>query len=149
MPLCFRGIWLISVKFRACEWKIGQNSSLCEIISGHNFFWPYNTGMHYLGQLSDLPLPHTGKRLRTRRKPVAQIVLCQGCCCGQTVRALPAVPLDWLKPIWKSEKLNKIVQLTVSGCLGPCDLPNVCCIVTENEQAWYGRLTTREDYGVL
>ena len=59
------------------------------------------------------------------------------------------MPVDWLKPIWKTEKLNKIVQLTVSGCLGPCDLPNVCCIITENEQAWYGRLTTLEDYGVL
>jgi cobaltochelatase CobN len=105
--------------------------------------------MHYLGQLPDLPLPHTGERLRTRRRPLAQIVLCQGCCCGQTARGLPAVPLDWLKPLWKSEKLNKIVQLTVSGCLGPCDLPNVCCIVTPEEQAWYGRLTTREDYAVL
>jgi cobaltochelatase CobN len=105
--------------------------------------------MHYLGQLPDLPLPHTGQRLRTRRKPVAQIVLCQGCCCGQTERGLPPVPVDWLKPTWKAEKLNKIVQLTVSGCLGPCDLPNVCCIVNENEQAWYGRLTTQEDYGVL
>jgi cobaltochelatase CobN len=105
--------------------------------------------MHYLGQLPDLPLPHTGTRLRTRRKPQAQIVLCQGCCCGQTQRGLPAVPLEWLKPIWKTEKLNKIVQLTVSGCLGPCDLPNVCCIINENEQAWYGRLTTQEDYGVL
>jgi cobaltochelatase CobN len=106
--------------------------------------------MHYLGQLPDLPLPHTGgPRLRTRRKPLAQIVLCQGCCCGQTERGLPAVPLDWLKPLWKSEKLNKIVQLTVSGCLGPCDLPNVCCIATPQEQAWYGRLTTQEDYAVL
>src|SRR5438128_6500048 len=105
--------------------------------------------MHYLGQLSELPLPPTGKRLRTRRLPQAQIVLCQGCCCGQTDRGLPAVPLDWLKPIWKEERLNKVVQLTVSGCLGPCDLPNVCCIVAEDEQAWYGRLTTREDYGVL
>ncbi len=106
--------------------------------------------MHYLGQLPDLPLPHTGgPRLRTRRKPLAQIVLCQGCCCGQTSRGMPAVPLDWLKPIWKSEKLNKFVQLTVSGCLGPCDLPNVCCIVTPEEQTWYGRLTTKEDYGIL
>ncbi len=105
--------------------------------------------MHYLGQLPDLPLPHTGQKLRTRRKPLAQIVLCQGCCCGQAERGLPAVPLDFLKPIWKSEKLNKVVQLTVSGCLGPCDLPNVCCIVTPEEQAWYGRLTTKEDYGVL
>jgi cobaltochelatase CobN len=106
--------------------------------------------MHYLGQLPDLPLPHThGPRLRTRRKALAQITLCQGCCCGQTGRGLPAVPLDWLKPLWKSEKLNKIVQLTVSGCLGPCDLPNVCCITTPAEQAWYGRLTTQEDYAVL
>lgn len=106
--------------------------------------------MHYLGQLPDLPLPGTGApRLRTRRKPVAQIVLCQGCCCGQTERGLPAVPLERLKPVWKSEKLNKVVQLSVSGCLGPCDLPNVCCIVTPQEQAWYGRLTTAEDYDVL
>ncbi len=105
--------------------------------------------MHYLGPLPDLPLPHTGQRLRTRRRPVAQIVLCQGCCCGQTAHGLPAVPLDWLKPLWKAEKLNKIVQLTVSGCLGPCDLPNVCCVNTADEQTWYGRLTTREDYAVL
>jgi cobaltochelatase CobN len=106
--------------------------------------------MHYLGQLPDLPLPGTGgPRLRTRRKPLAQIVLCQGCCCGQTGRGLPAVPLDWLKPLWKAEKLNKVVQLTVSGCLGPCDLPNVCCVVTPQEQTWYGRLTTQEDYAVL
>ncbi len=106
--------------------------------------------MHYLGQLPDLPLPGTGgPRLRTRRKPLAQVVLCQGCCCGQTGRGLPAVPLDWLKPLWKAEKLNKVVQLTVSGCLGPCDLPNVCYVITPQEQAWYGRLTTQEDYAVL
>ena len=105
--------------------------------------------MHYLGQLPDLPLPHTGQRLRTRRRPLAQIVLCQGCCCGQTGRGLPAVPLDLLKPAWKAEKLNKVVQLTISGCLGPCDLPNICCINTPDGQAWYGRLTTPEDYAVL
>jgi cobaltochelatase CobN len=106
--------------------------------------------MHYLGQLPDLPLPGTNSaKLRTRRKPLAQIVLCQGCCCGQVERSLPAVPLERLKPIWKSEKLNKVVQLTVSGCLGPCDLPNVCTIITPQEQAWYGRLTTPEDYDVL
>ncbi|MBV9122420.1 MAG: cobaltochelatase subunit CobN, partial [Planctomycetes bacterium] len=106
--------------------------------------------MHYLGQLPDLPLPHTGgPRLRTRRRPWAQIVLCQGCCCGQTERGLPAVPLDWLKPLWKAEHLNKVVQLTVSGCLGPCDLPNVCSVLTPQGQTWYGRLTTREDYAVL
>jgi cobaltochelatase CobN len=105
--------------------------------------------MHYLGPVPDLPLPLSGQRLRTRRKALAQLVLCQGCCCGQTGRGLPAVPLDYLKPIWKAEKLNKFVQLTVSGCLGPCDLPNVVCLVTPTEQVWYGRLTSREDYAVL
>src|SRR5262245_43767335 len=105
--------------------------------------------MHFIGQPSDLPLPGSGRRLRTRRKPLAQVVLCQGCCCGRTEHGLPAVPLEWLKPIWKNEKLNKVVQLTVSGCLGPCDLPNVCCVTTPTEQVWYGRLTTREDYAVL
>lgn len=59
--------------------------------------------MHYLGQVPDLPLPHIGgPRLRTRRRPLARIVLCQGCC-GQTDCGLPAVSLDWLKPLWKAE----------------------------------------------
>src|SRR5436305_8585664 len=105
--------------------------------------------MHYLGQLPDLPLPHTGERLLTRRRALAQIIMCQGCCCGQTGRGFPAVPLDVLKPAWKTEQLNKVVQLTVSGCLGPCDLPNVCCINTPRGQAWYGQLTTSADYTVL
>lgn len=106
--------------------------------------------MHYLGALPDLPLPGTGRPpLRTRRQPLAQIILCQGCCCGHTERGLPEVPVTWLKEIWKKEKLNKYVQLTISGCLGPCDLPNVCCIQTPSEQVWYGRLSSREDYAVL
>ena len=105
--------------------------------------------MHFPGQLPDLPLPGSGQHLRTRRKPVAQVVLCQGCCCGQTERGLPAVPLAWLKPIWKSEKLNKVVQLTVSGCLGPCDLPNVAVIVTAGGSTWYGRLEGDAPYDAL
>ncbi len=106
--------------------------------------------MHYISKLPDIPTPgRPGEPLRTRRQALAQIVLCDGCCCGHTERGLPAVPLDYLKPIWKGERLNKIVQLSVSGCLGPCDLPNVATIVTPAGQTWYGRLTTREDYDVL
>src|SRR5258708_35514130 len=106
--------------------------------------------MHYLGQLSDLPLPHTGARgLRTRRKPLAHVVLCQGCCCGQTGRGLPAVPLDWLKPLWKSEQLNKFVQLTVSGCRGHSDLPNVCCLAPPDYQTWQRRRATQYTYATL
>jgi cobaltochelatase CobN len=106
--------------------------------------------MHMPGQPADVPLPHAGgPGLRTRRRALAQIVLCQGCCCGRSDRGMPVVPLDWLKPLWKSERLNATVQLTVSGCLGPCDLPNVTCVVTPTEQTWFGRLSTREDYAVL
>ena len=59
------------------------------------------------------------------------------------------MPLDWLKPMWKSEKLNKTVQLTVSGCLGPCDLPNVAVIVTAEGVEWYGNLAGDAVYDAL
>jgi cobaltochelatase CobN len=36
--------------------------------------------------------------------------------------------VDWLKKEWRARGLLKRVQLTISGCLGPCDLPNVVTI---------------------
>ena len=29
-----------------------------------------------------------------------------------------------------AEKLNRTIQLTISGCLGPCDVPNVALLLT-------------------
>jgi (2Fe-2S) ferredoxin len=34
----------------------------------------------------------------------------------------------------------KRVQLTISGCLGPCDVPNVALIVVGQETFWLGNL---------
>jgi (2Fe-2S) ferredoxin len=34
----------------------------------------------------------------------------------------------------------KRVQLTISGCLGPCDVPNVALIVVGRETHWLGNL---------
>ncbi|HUO07786.1 MAG TPA: (2Fe-2S) ferredoxin domain-containing protein [Phycisphaerae bacterium] len=86
-----------------------------------------------------LPL-HTGRQVR------AQVLLCQGCCCGRVDRGRPPVPIDWIKQQWKELKLAKHVQLTVSGCLGPCDVPNIVLLLTPSDQIWLGRLTDLEHY---
>jgi hypothetical protein len=61
--------------------------------------------------------------LITKRQVLGQLVLCKGCCCGRTDRGLPEVPVERIKEIWQREKLNRSIQLTISGCLGPCDVP--------------------------
>ena len=63
-----------------------------------------------------------------RSRALGQILLCEGCCCGRTDRGFKPVPCDWIKQQWKEQKLSKTVELTISGCLGPCDLANVACI---------------------
>jgi cobaltochelatase CobN len=87
--------------------------------------------------------------LTTRVKPPAQLLLCRGCCCGRTDRGLPGVPVDRIKATWKAEKLNKFVQLTISGCLGPCDLPNIAVVVTATGMEWFGRLDGDAHYDTL
>jgi cobaltochelatase CobN len=57
--------------------------------------------------------------------------------------------VERIKAIWKAEKLNRSVQLTISGCLGPCDLPNVAVIVTAEGTSWYGRLEGEAPYDAL
>ena len=58
----------------------------------------------------------------------------------------PPVPVEWLKKEWRSRGLLKRVQLTISGCLGPCDLPNVVTISNENGTQWFGEITEFEQY---
>ena len=60
-----------------------------------------------------------------RSRALGQILLCEGCCCGRTDRGFKPVPFDWIKQQWKEHKLSKTVDLTITGCLGPCDLANV------------------------
>jgi cobaltochelatase CobN len=87
--------------------------------------------------------------MTTRVKSQAQVLLCKGCCCGRTDRGLPDVPVERIKAVWKAEKLNRAVQLTISGCLGPCDLPNVAIVVTARETTWYGLLDGDDHYDAL
>lgn len=77
----------------------------------------------------------------TKRMVPAHILVCNGCCCGQTQKGHPPVPLDWLKQEFKARKLLRKVHLTIAGCLGPCDTPNVICINFATGTRWFGNLT--------
>ena len=93
--------------------------------------------------------PCTNGALTTRIKSPAQVLFCKGCCCGQTERGLPAVPVERIKAAWKAEKLNRAVQLTISGCLGPCDVPNVAVVVTAERTEWFGLLDSDRHYDAV
>jgi hypothetical protein len=87
--------------------------------------------------------------LVTKRLVIGQIAVCLGCCCGNTANGRPAVPVDWLKTEWRARGLLKRVQLSISGCLGPCDLPNVVTISNEGGTCWLGGITEFEQYRTL
>ena len=70
----------------------------------------------------------------------AQVMVCVGCCCGQVERGRSEVPIYELKFLWKNYGLRKKVQLTVSGCLGPCDMHNVALLISDGGQIWLGNL---------
>lgn len=88
-------------------------------------------------------IPHP---VTTKRLVIGQVSVCIGCCCGQTDRGKPAVPVEWLKTEWRSRGLLKNIQLTISGCLGPCDVPNVLLIATADENIWLGNIDRFEYY---
>jgi len=85
----------------------------------------------------------------TKRQVLGQVFVCSGCCCGRTDKGKPGIPIDWLKTSWKQAGLLRSVQLTISGCLGPCDLTNVACILTPQGQLWLGGLTEEAQYQAL
>lgn len=59
------------------------------------------------------------------------------------------MPSEWLKAEWKKHKLHAFIHLTVSGCLGPCDIANVVLVTTPFEQIWLGGITSQETYEAL
>lgn len=95
--------------------------------------------------LSFVPMP----AISTKRPMLGQISVCHGCCCGQTQKGHPEVPVDWLKREWKSRGLLKRVHLTISGCLGPCDVPNVILITSAQGAQWLARISQQAQYEML
>jgi hypothetical protein len=92
---------------------------------------------------------HRDYPLKTKRLVVAQITICRGCCCGDTERGRPEVPVEWLKNEWRKRGLLKRVQLTISGCVGPCDVPNVVVITRPSGTEWLGNIAEVEQYRSL
>ena len=56
---------------------------------------------------------------------------------------------EWLKTQWKQRKLNRHIQLTISGCLGPCDVANVVAILTPRDCIWLGGVSQQEQYQTI
>ena len=84
-----------------------------------------------------------------KRQVVAQVFVCQGCCCGRTDRGKPPVPIDWLRAEWKRRRMIGGVGLSISGCLGPCDLLNVVTVVARDQTIWLGGFSTQAHYEAL
>lgn len=61
-------------------------------------------------------------------------------------RGKPEVPVNWLKQEWRSRGLLKNIQLTISCCLGPCDVPNVVGISGPSAEIWLGNINRLEQY---
>lgn len=95
--------------------------------------------------ISHLPAP----AVFPKRLMLAQISVCNGCCCGQTHKGHPEVPLEWLKREWKYRGLLKRVHLTISGCLGPCDVPNVVLITSSEGNQWLAKIDQHRQYQML
>jgi hypothetical protein len=107
--------------------------------------------MEYLSKRSESKLREQNGLtvLTTKRRVIAQVFVCEGCCCGQVERGRPPVPAEWLKQEWRKRGLLKRVQLTISGCLGPCDVPNVVAVVTQGKTVWLGNISRRDQYQSL
>ena len=87
--------------------------------------------------------------LKTKRAVIGQVIVCSGCCCGAVSRGKPEVPVDWLKKEWRARGLLKNIQLTISCCLGPCDLPNIVRISGPSCELWLGNINRFEQYSNL
>lgn len=90
-----------------------------------------------------------GFPLTTKRLVLGHVSVCQGCCCGNIANGRPAVPVEWLKKEWRARGLLKRIELSISVCLGPCDVPNVVTISNECGTQWHGGITEFSQYRAL
>ena len=66
-------------------------------------------------------------------------MVCSGCCCGNLEKGHDEVPVDALIEAWEKNSLEDSVELTISGCLGPCSMRNVVLLETDQSQYLAGR----------
>ena len=78
-----------------------------------------------------------------------RVVVCKGCCCGNMSRGHDEVPVEFLKKAWAERNLEKEIQLTISGCLGTCEMRNVVLLRTDGDRIWLGRLGEKVEYEAI
>ena len=77
------------------------------------------------------------------------VVVCNGCCCGNTDKGHPEVPIKLLNDEWEKYRLNDSAKLRISKCLGPCSMHNVSLLRTDNGTTWIGNLSEEIHYKAL
>tara|TARA_B100001113_G_scaffold266462_1_gene221289 strand:+ start:132 stop:512 length:381 start_codon:yes stop_codon:yes gene_type:complete len=78
-----------------------------------------------------------------------RVVVCKGCCCGNVSRGHDEVPVEFLKKAWAERNLEREIQLTISGCLGTCEMRNVVLLRTDGDRIWLGRLGEKVEYEAI
>jgi len=79
------------------------------------------------------------------RRMEGHLFVCKGCCCGNVETGHPAVPLERFKQEWKERGIRKRVHLTISGCLGPCEVANVVLLVFQGAAVWLHSINSDSD----
>lgn len=59
------------------------------------------------------------------------------------------MPSEWLKEEWRKRGLLKRFQLTVSGCVGLCDVSNVVVVNSEVGSQWLENICDFNQYRFL
>jgi hypothetical protein len=78
--------------------------------------------------------------ITTTYKAFGRIFLCQSSTCGNSEKGKDLVPADELKSRWKAAQLSNTMGLTITRCMGLCDVSNNGLIVTKNQTVWLGEL---------
>ncbi len=86
---------------------------------------------------------------KTIRVQDGHLFICNGCCCGQTEKGFPSVPLNEFKQQWKQRGFRRRFHLTVSGCLGPCTLANVVLLQLRGRWMWFHSINDAADVDLI
>jgi cobaltochelatase CobN len=74
-----------------------------------------------------------------------QLFVCKlGCCCGDTAKGYPPVPMEQYQDEWQRRKFRNRVHLSETACLGPCQLANVALLMFDGRATWFHSINSRQ-----
>ena len=80
---------------------------------------------------------------------VNDVIIYNGCCCGNTEKGHSEVPIKLLLDEWEKYGLNDSVTVRISKCLGPCSMHNVSLLRTEEGATWIGNISEDLHYKAI